>query len=215
MNILIRYFKLFLFRIRWRSNNTHNSTIPKRYFDDRIVKVGRFTYGTLNVYEYGAENERLIIGDFVSISSEVKFILGGNHRMDTISTFPFKVKLIGDKNESYTKGEIIVEDDVWIGMNAIVLSGVRIGQGAVIAAGSVVTSDVPAYSIVGGNPARIIKYRFDENTISILKKIDFKMIDSNFFHENRELFYNRTDEIASVRFYTELEKYSVDKKGDI
>ncbi|WP_217622250.1 CatB-related O-acetyltransferase [Paenibacillus agri] len=211
MNIIIRYLKLYLFRRKWRSKNKHNSTIPKRYFDERIVDVGRFTYGALNIYDYGAENERLIIGDFVSISSDVKFILGGNHRMDNISTFPYKVKLLGENNESYTKGQIIVEDDVWIGMNSLVLSGVRIGQGAVIAAGSIVTSDVPAYSVVGGNPARIIKYRFDENTINILKTIDFKKVDFDFFNDNKELFYNKIDEKSSSIFHTELENYYVEK----
>ncbi|WP_306440414.1 CatB-related O-acetyltransferase [Paenibacillus sp. VTT E-133280] len=212
MNIILRYFKLFLFRKKWRSNNTHNSTIPKRLFDERRVNIGRFTYGALNIYSYGAENERLIIGDFVSISSDVKFILGGNHRMDTISTFPYKVKLMGEKNESYTKGQIIIEDDVWIGMDSLILSGVRIGQGAVIAAGSVVTADVPAYSIVGGNPARVIKYRFDENTINTLRSIDFKLIDSDFFYANKEQFYNKADEKSCARIYLELEKYNAEKK---
>lgn len=212
MNIVMRYLKLFLFRRKWRSNNKHNSTFPKRIFNDKIVSIGRFTYGSLNIYDYGANNEKLNIGDFVSISSDVKFILGGNHRMDFISTFPFKVKLMGEKNESYSKGEILVEDDVWIGMNAIILSGVRIGRGAVIAAGSVVTSDVPPYSIVGGNPAKIIKYRFDKTIIGILEKIDFKKIDSSFFYENVELFYGNATEESCAKFYLELEKNSVKKK---
>jgi len=208
MNIILRYIKLFFFRRKWRKNNMHNSTIPRKLFDDTVVSIGRFTYGSLNIYSYGDSNENLNIGDFVSISSDVKFILGGNHMTDRISTFPFKVKVCGHTTESYTKGSIIIEDDVWIGMNAIILSGVRIGQGAVIAAGSVVTKDVPAYAIVGGNPASIIKYRFNKNMVDNFKKIDFKKINTDFILENIGLFYKSLDESSYTGVYIKIyEKY--------
>jgi len=109
-------------------------------------------------------------------SEDVLFLLGGNHNIETFSTYPFKVMILGEKKEAWSKGPIIVEDDVWIGTRAMILSGVRIGQGAIIAAGAVVTKDVPPYSIVGGNPAKIIKYRFYKNLIDLIKTKDIKLI---------------------------------------
>ena len=78
--------------------------------------------------------------------------------------------------EALTKGKIIVKDDVWIGMSVLILSGITIGQGAVIAAGSVVTKDVPPYAIVGGNPAKILKYRFSSEIIEKVKNVDLSKI---------------------------------------
>ena len=92
---------------------------------------------------------------------------------------PFKNKLMNDFSgiEAETKGKTIIEDDVWIGINSLILSGIKIGQGAVIAAGSVVTKDVPPYAIVGGNPAHILKYRFNNNIINKLLNIDFDKLE--------------------------------------
>lgn len=205
MNIIIRCIKLFFFRIKWVKKNRHNTTVPRRIFDETIVSVGRFSYGPLNVFSYGNPNEKLIIGDFVSISSDVKFILGGNHAINNILTFPFKVKLYGQDTEASTKGPIIIEDDVWIGMNSLILSGVRIGQGAVVAAGSVVTKDIPAYSIVGGNPAKIIRYRFNSDTVNKLKNINFKKIDVDFIKKNIEVFYKDVDDKLYKEFYMKLD----------
>ena len=93
--------------------------------------------------------------------------------------YPFKVKKFGFKFEAFGKGNIVLKDDVWIGYGAIICSGVTIGQGAIIAAGAVVTKDVEPYSIVGGNPARLMKYRFDEYTRKKLIKTDIvKLLDS-------------------------------------
>ena len=111
--------------------------------------------------------------------------------MNTFSTYPFKVMVLGEKREAWSKGPIIVEDDVWIGTRAIILSGVRIGKGAVIAAGTVVTKDIPPYAIVGGNPAKIIKFRFEQDVINELMKVDFAKIDKNFISTNIDLLYNR------------------------
>jgi len=103
----------------------------------------------------------------------VHFILGGNHGCETVSSFPFLVKHFGEPVEAKTKGPIVVGDDVWLGHRSTVLSGVSIGQGAVIAAGAVVTRDVEPYSIVGGNPARHIKFRFSKEIRNKLVTIDF------------------------------------------
>ena len=108
--------------------------------------------------------------------------------------YPFKEKNFGLENEALSKGDIIIGDDVWMGTNALICSGVKIGQGAVIAAGSIVTKDVEPYSIVGGNPAKLIKYRFDEPIRKKLCSIDIiKLLDS-FTKEDMELMFKDLDE---------------------
>jgi acetyltransferase-like isoleucine patch superfamily enzyme len=158
----------------WRLLNRHNRTTAQTAFDYKKVRVGRKTYGPLRVHEWGSKGEFLNIGNFCSIAHQVNFLLGGNHVSTGVSTFPFKVMVQGDKNvEAYSKGAIIVEDDVWIGFDTVVLSGARIGRGSIIAAGSVVTGEVPPYSIYGGRPGRVLKARFSEKIIMNLMKIDF------------------------------------------
>lgn len=88
------------------------------------------------------------------------------------------------EDDGYTKGPIILEDDVWIATNALILSGVTIGQGAIVAAGAVVVKDVPPYAVVGGNPAKIIKYRFPEEIIKKLLKLDFSLLTSEYVKGN-------------------------------
>ena len=101
---------------------------------------------------------------------------------------------LGEEREAYSNGPIVINDDVWIATDSIILSGVNVGKGAVIAAGSVVVKDVPPYSIVGGNPAKVIKYRFEQNIIDKLMKIDLSSIDKSINQENIELFYRNLDE---------------------
>lgn len=160
----------------WRKINAHNETTIKNMFDFDKVTVGKSTYGALHVYQWGHSDEKLEIGHYVSIADDVTFLLGGNHSYTGITTFPVKVKLLGHVHEAQTKGPIFVGDDVWIGHHALILSGVHIGQGAIVAAGSVVSKDVPAYAIVAGNPARVIKYRFPKDMIDRLIRINYKMI---------------------------------------
>lgn len=160
----------------WRQRNLHNQTVIRNLFDFDKVTVGQATYGPLNIYEWGHPDERLTIGHYVSISEGVTFLLGGNHPHQGITTFPVKVKFLGHAKEAQTKGAITVGDDVWLGHNAMVMSGVSIAQGAVVAAGAVVTRDVPPYAIMAGNPARIVKYRFSETVIQELLKINYAFI---------------------------------------
>lgn len=148
----IKRFLIKWYRIRkWRKKNLHNKTMPVNDFDFNSVSVGNYTYGGIQVCNYNLY-EKLDIGNFCSIASETMFVLNADHNVNTISSFPFKVKCLGvEKFEALSKGDIIVGDDVWIGYRATILSGVHIGQGAVIAAGAVVTRDVPPYAIVGAN----------------------------------------------------------------
>lgn len=178
-----------IFKKEWRNINSHNNTFPINIFDINIVKVGTKTYGPIEVLSWGAEHEKLIIGNFCSIAKDVKFILGGNHNYKTISTFPFKYKYQGISSPGLSKGPIIVKDDVWIGYGSTILSGIKIGQGAIIGAMSVVSKDVPPYAIVVGNPAKIVNYRFDEDTINKILSLDiYRKIDDKFIKANLSLF---------------------------
>ncbi len=184
---IIKSIILQALKIYWRLKNRHNFTILKNKFDFNKVSVGKFTYGDLNVLSWGSKNEELRIGSFVSIASNVKFILGGNHYYKSFSTYPFKVKLKLSKLEATSKGPIYVQDDVWIGTNSIILSGVTISKGSIIAAGSIVTKSTLPYSIVGGNPAKFIKYRFDLETINRILNKDYSKINLNYLKRNISL----------------------------
>ena len=162
---------------RWKSKNTHNRVVLSNYAVQDKVVVGKGSYGVVNaLFSNRNDLRRLIIGNYCSIAEGVKFLVCGEHSYKTFSTYPFGVYNFGAVGEAFSKGDIVVKDDVWIGYNAIILSGVTIGQGAVIAAGAVVTKDVPSYSVVGGNPAKVIKYRFDKSVIEKLEKFDFSKL---------------------------------------
>ena len=155
--------------------NAHNLTAPANLFDLKMVSVGRGTYGELHVDTWPKWRQYLKIGSFVSIAENVRFMLIGDHRMDRLSTFPFTAIYTGvyDNSENRHRGDIVVGDDVWLGKNVTVLSGVTIGQGAVVATGAVVTKDVEPYAIVGGIPARVLKFRFPENVRKKLSGVNF------------------------------------------
>ncbi len=182
--------KLSLFKYKWKILNSHNKTYPIVNFPVDKVRVGNYSYGPLEVYTWNNHKEKLSIGSLCSIASGVKFLLGGNHELYNFSTFPFRY-YFENKDEAMTKGIIDIGDDVWIGMDTIILSGVSIGRGCVIAAGSVITKSFPPYSIVGGNPAKIIKMRFDEETIMKLMLIDFSKINDDFIISNINYLYDK------------------------
>ncbi|MGL4106592.1 CatB-related O-acetyltransferase [Clostridium sp. LP20] len=135
------------------------------------VKVGDFTYGVPTIY-YKEQGSRLSIGKFCAISEFVNIFLGGEHRTNWVSTYPFHAfitKYLGV--DSYpSKGDVTIGNDVWIASSVTILSGVTIGDGVCIGANSVVAKDIPDYAIVAGNPARIIRYRFNPDIIEKLLK---------------------------------------------
>ena len=105
-----------------------------------------------------------------------------NHLLDTFSTSPCSISIFSHEKgnlSGYSKGDIIIKNDVWIGVNCTILDGITIGNGAVVAAGSIVTKDVPPYAIVGGNPAKIIKYRFSKEIIDEIEQTQFWDMDIN------------------------------------
>jgi acetyltransferase-like isoleucine patch superfamily enzyme len=179
LNIVWRQIKLNRFQRKWNKHNPHNCTIPMRVFPKEVVNVGNNSYGELNIITYNNKTH-LNIGNFVSIAENVSFLLDVEHHIDCVSTYPFMEKIIdSNRIEAFSKGDIIVDDDVWIGYGATILSGVHIGQGAVIAAGAVVVKDVPACAIVGGVPAKIIRYRFNKEIADGVREISFSRISDS------------------------------------
>ena len=143
------------------------------YYDD---PEGMEQFEKNVLYHFDFVGDRLVIGRFCSIAAETRFIMnGGNHATDWFSTFPFPVFGEGWEvamPEAWpNRGDTVVGHDVWIGWGATIMPGVRIGDGAIIATASVVTRDVPPFAIVGGNPAQLIRYRFDEETRQALEEI--------------------------------------------
>ena len=153
------------------------------------IIVGDFTYISDSNFEshvthhYDFNNDKLIIGKFCQIASGVEFVMNGaNHQMNSISTFPFNIFEGWDADapeisDLPLKGDTIIGNDVWIGQNAVILPGVHIGDGAIIGANSVVGSDVPAYTIFVGNPAKEVRKRFDSEMIDLMLK--FKWWDKS------------------------------------
>lgn len=136
-------------------------------------EIGEWTYGSPNVGSWG-EGASLRIGRFCSIASDVTIMLGGEHRMDWVTTYPFSA--LFEEASQYighprTKGDVTIGHDVWIGYDALILSGVRVGNGAVVGARSVVTSDVAPYTVVAGNPARVVRSRFPASVVEALERI--------------------------------------------
>lgn len=168
--------------------NPRRTVFLKNVVSRKNIIVGDYTYydnpkGPTNfekeniLYHYDCSPQKLIIGKFTAIATGVKFIMAtANHKLDGFTTYPFGIFANGwqkdmDMTKINQKGDTIIGSDVWIGYKATIMPGVNIGDGAIIGARSVVTRDVPPYSIVGGNPARIIRIRFDKKTIDELLKI--------------------------------------------
>lgn len=151
-----------------------HGVIPPLVPTDPRITVGRYTYGTPQ-FKVWSEGERIDIGAFCSIADDVIIFGGGEHRLDWVTTYPLRIALnspgAGHDGHPHTKGRTVIGNDVWIGHGAMVVSGVTVGDGACIGAGAVVSKDVPPYAIVAGNPARVVRRRFDEQAIAQLLQI--------------------------------------------
>lgn len=205
LNDIIRYLKKIKCQVLWRRNNRHNETYVIGLCDISKVTVGKGTYGELAIYNESNPNCALDIGNYCSIAHNVSFILSGEHDYSKLSTYPFKVKMKISQTEEICKGRIRVDDDVWLGYGATILSGVHIGRGAVVAAGSLVTKNVPPYAIVGGVPAKIIKYRFDEEIIEELLKIDYTKITDVFVRQHIDELYQTIMNKTQLEWLSKLD----------
>ncbi|MGO4667004.1 CatB-related O-acetyltransferase [Bosea sp. 2YAB26] len=137
------------------------------------IVVGRYTYGRPKV-RFAGSGARLIIGRYGSVGDGVEILLGGNHRTEWATTYPFHdyprlwPEAKHHPGNQVSRGDVVIGHDVWLGSQALILSGVRIGHGAVIGARAVVTKDVPPYGVVAGNPARLLRHRLTEEKIATL-----------------------------------------------
>ena len=176
----------------------------------RII-VGDFTYFADKDFEshvthhYDFNNDKLIIGKFCQIAKNVNFIMNGaNHQMNAVSTFPFYIfegweQEIPDISVMPIKGDTVIGNDVWIGENSTILPGVHIGDGAIIGASSVIGSNVAAYTIVAGNPVKMIRKRFDDELISLM--IQFAWWDLPITEINRIIPILTTNDLEQMRQY--------------
>lgn len=152
------------------------------------IVIGDYTYyddpeGSENfernvLYHFPFIGDKLIIGKFCALAKGVKFIMNGaNHKISGFSTYPFQIfgngweRVMPQPGDLPFKGDTVIGNDVWIGYESVIMPGVRIGHGAIVAAKSVVVSDVSPYAVVGGNPAKILKKRFSDETIEALLEI--------------------------------------------
>jgi acetyltransferase-like isoleucine patch superfamily enzyme len=158
--------------------NIHDQSVAQTRFKkvgNSNITIGRYTYGfeNISILQWG-EAAGLDVGGFCSIAANITIFLGGNHKTDWITTFPFGHIFAADlggediTGHPATNGNVVIGNDVWIGYSATIMSGISLGDGAVVAANSHVVKNVEAYEIVGGNPAKHIKFRFSDEIRALL-----------------------------------------------
>jgi virginiamycin A acetyltransferase len=152
------------------------------------IVIGDYTYyddpeGSENfegnvLYHFPFIGDKLILGKFCALAKDVKFIMNGaNHKISGFSTYPFQIfgngweRIMPEPGDLPYKGDTVVGNDVWIGFDSLIMPGVKIGDGAIVATRSVVVADVPPYTIVGGNPAKVVKQRFPDDVVAALLEI--------------------------------------------
>ncbi len=170
--------------------NYENMIYVKPAIKNPNIIVGDFTYFAGKDFEahvlhhYGFNGDKLIIGKFCQIASGVSFIMNGaNHQMSCASTYPFYIFGTWDEDtpaqsDMPLKGDTVIGNDVWIGQNATILPGVRIGDGAIIGMNSTVGSDIEPYTIAAGNPARVIRRRFDDELTALMLRLKWWDLDT-------------------------------------
>lgn len=179
------------------------------------ISVGRFTYGyeKISIKQWG-EGASLQIGSFCSLAENLTILLGGNHRVDWATTFPFghifKDDLGGGEiiGHPVSNGDVVIGNDVWVGRNTTITSGVKVGDGAVIAASSHVVKNIGAYEIWGGNPARLIRKRFDDEIIQILLSLKWWDWEISSIQKIAPLLSQN----PTVEILKEIEKFSNEKE---
>ena len=194
-------FRYLLERMSFDMNKIKDVTFL--YYDERVeADVGDYSYGKLRVYSH-QKGGKILIGSYTSIA-EIYVLMGGNHHMD-VSTYPFKVRFLGSKIDDDNKriNTISIGNDCWIGHGVTILDGVSIGDGAIIGANAVVASDVEPYSMVVGNPARVIRKRFSDEEIDTLKNLKYWTLKPRDLITNVDRLYS-TDVSEFKRYIGEL-----------
>ncbi|NUJ98146.1 CatB-related O-acetyltransferase [Candidatus Gracilibacteria bacterium] len=187
-NFFKNFIKKKILSIQYKNINLSRGTIQKIsildiinkviQFDNNVslyetsirgnFKIGEYSYiNGPNTFLFSLNNYKIEIGRYCCVAMNTNMITYNDHLSNKLTNYPFI-----DYKEQHHGGDIIIGNDVWIGMNCIILPGIKIGNGAVIGAGTIVTKDVPDYAIYAGNPGKVIKYRFDENTINNLLKLE-------------------------------------------
>lgn len=181
-NFLIRAARALRHRVRNARRESYDANILYPPIDrhggidaPEWVEVGGFTYGSAGRnrprFVRHMDDERISIGSYCSIGPGVTFMAGGNHRIDTASSYPFRRIFERGPRSAVSRGALVVGNDVWIGREALVLSGCTVGDGAVIGARAVVSRDVPPYAVVAGNPAQVVRKRFEPEVVAALLRI--------------------------------------------
>ena len=174
------------------------------YYDD---KNGADKFEEHVTHHYEFLGDKLIIGKFCQIASGITIIMNGaNHRMNSVTTYPFNImgngweKVTPSLDELPFKGDTVIGNDVWIGQNVTILPGVHIGDGAIIGANSIVTKDIPAYHIAGENPSKIIRKRFDDELINYLEQIKWWDWEEKKIFDNLEILCsNDLEKIKTIK----------------
>ena len=195
------------------------SNLPKR----PNVEIGDYTYYSDNrdnpenfynhiQHHYEFLGDKLIIGKFCAIAEGVTFIMNGaNHRMDGITTYPFNIfgggweKVTPTIEELPFKGDTVIGNDVWIGQNVTIMPGIKVGDGAIVAANSTVVKNVEPYAIVGGNPAKLIKKRFSDEIIELLLKLQWWNWDEQKIFDKLEKLVSAND-VETLRTLMNLDE---------
>lgn len=199
--------KRFIIKYFERIQKAHQRNKVKNWMEEGILKVGLNTYGIqhINIDSYKGSEAKVTIGKYCSIAPNFKVITGGIHPIDWVSSFPHRIKLnmVGKYTDGMpqTKGNIEIGNEVWIGTNVTILSGVNIGHGAIILSGSVVTKNVEPYSIIGGVPAKILRKRFDDIQIK-------KLLEINWWDWEEEKIRENVSLLSSPNIVGFLEKHS-------
>ncbi len=195
--------------------------VPSLCYINNVVKNPNIIIGDYTYYDdvnsngedfekhvthfYPNLGDKLIIGKFCSIARGVEFVMNGaNHPMDGVSAFPFGIFIDGQpaipKEIVKNKGDTVIGNDVWIGQNATFMPGVKVGDGSIIGANAVVAKDIPPYAIAVGNPARVVKMRFDDATIQKLLKINWWDLPVEVIEANFELLQDKNIERFIAKF---------------
>lgn len=194
---IVKFFLNKTNTIRFRKENKHNNILLSSFYPIKNISVGNCSYGKLNIKAYNKRG-KIKIGNYCSIADKVEFLIGGEHNYNRISTFPFQSRVYKQSTSNCPNYDIVIEDDVWIGYDCLIMSNAHIGKGSVVGARSVVTGEIPPYSIYIGN--KVVKQRFSNDIINKLKQIDFSKVnhtanDEYSFFCQKEITGNNIDEI--------------------